>query len=466
MSGAADLPVAAPGFWTLERVAEALETAPIVPDGGTFAPDTPLTGVSTDTRALARGALFVALAGERFDAHDYLLQAIDAGAAALVVHDASRAAGLGVPVFIVADTLVALGALGRHRRRAWGGTVVAVAGSNGKTSTKELLKAALGATRRVHATTGNFNNRVGLPLTLLAIPDDAEVAVIEAGTNVPGEVATLRDICEPDVALVTSIGEEHLEGLGDLAGVLREEASIYDGVTLGVAPAAQPEVAAEARGRAARVIVAGLDAGELRASSWRLDADGTGRMTVDGTEVHVPLRGAHNLRNAMLALAVARELGVPPDRAAEGIARMPAPSMRMAWETVGRAVVLNDAYNANPPSMRAAFELVAAVADGRPRVAVLGTMLELGPETDRLHREVARAALSGTFDIVAGVGLFAEALVAESGGDDRVVTAPDAEALWPLLEPRLAPDSLILLKGSRGMRLERLVPHLTAWAAS
>ena len=443
--------------WTLDRVREALGTGP----GGATA----LSGVSTDTRAIQPGALFVALVGERFDAHDFLAQAVENGAAALVVSDATRAVGLDAAVYVVPDTLVALGALGRHRRRAWGGRLVAVAGSNGKTSTKELLRAALGGALRVHATTGNLNNRVGLPLTLLAIPDEAEVVVAEAGTNVPGEVATLRDICEPDAAIVTSIGEEHLEGLGDLAGVLVEEASIFAGVALAVTPAAQPEVAAAARPLAKRVVVAGLDAGEVRADAWSLAPDGTGRLTLDGVDVRVPLRGAHNLRNAMLALAVARELGVPTAQAAAGIAAMPQPSMRMAWETIGSAVVLNDAYNANPPSMRAAFDLVAAVADHRPRVAVLGGMLELGHETARLHREVARDALAGPFDLVAGVGQMAEALRAEAPDDPRVVTAADAEALWPLLEPRLARDAFILLKGSRGMRLERLVPHLTTWAA-
>ncbi len=465
MSVSGDLPVSAPGFWTLGRVADALGVGAMASGSALPPPDTPILGVSTDTRSVRRGDLFVALAGERFDAHDFLERAVADGAAALVVSDGGRARDLGVPYFVVPDTLVALGLLGRHRRRHWGGTVVAVAGSNGKTSTKELLRAALGAGRRVHATTGNFNNRVGLPLTLLAIPDDAEVAVIEVGTNVPGEVAILRDICEPDVAVVTSIGEEHLEGLGDLAGVLAEEASVYDGVALGVAPAAQPEIAAAGRELAERIAVAGLDDGDLRAGRWALEPDGTTRLVVDGTEVHVPLRGAHNARNAMLALLVARELEVPLASAAAGIGRMPAPSMRMAWEHVGEAVVINDAYNANPPSMRAAFDLVAAVGDGRQRVAVLGTMLELGPETARLHREVARDALAGPFDVVAGVGLFAEALGAEGGDDLRVVTADDAEALWPLLEPRLRPDSMILLKGSRGMRLERLVPHLTAWAA-
>ena len=443
--------------WTLDRVRDALGTGP----GGDLA----LAGVSTDTRAVRPGELFVALRGETFDAPVCLQGAVAAGAAALVVDDAARAGGLGVPVFAVPDTLVALGALARHRRRAWGGTLVAVAGSNGKTSTKELLKAALGAARRVHATSGNFNNRVGLPLTLLAIPDDAQVVVAEVGTNVPGEVATLRDICEPDVALVTSIGEEHLEGLHDLAGVLREEASVFAGVPLGVAPALQPEVAEAARPLARRVVEAGLDAGDVRADRWALRPDGTGELTLDGVDVHVPLRGAHNLRNAMLALAAARELGVGVADAARGIGAMPQPSMRMAWEAIGDLVVLNDAYNANPPSMRAAFELAAAVADGRPRVAVLGGMLELGDAADRLHREVARAALDAGFDVVAGVGQMADALLAESPEDPRVLTAPDAEALWPLLAPRLAPNAFVLLKGSRGMRLERLVPHLTTWAA-
>ena len=428
-------------------------------------PAQPLRAVCTDTRALQAGDCSSRCAASASTRTGFCADAVSAGAAALVVDTAAPAAGLDVPVFVVPDTLVALGALARLHRRAWGGPVVAVAGSNGKTSTKELLRAALGSARRVHATGGNFNNRVGVPLTLLALPDDAEVAVIEVGTNVPGEVAILRDICEPQVAVLTSIGEEHLEGLGDLAGVLREEASIFEGVPLAVAPAAQPEVAAAAEGVAEQVIVAGLDAGDLRADAWTLEPDGTGRLTVNGVSVHVPLRGVHNLRNAMLALAVARALDVPLDRAADGIAAMPQPSMRMAWEPLGRAVVLNDAYNANPPSMRAAFELLASIpGSDRPRVAVLGSMRELGAETARLHREVAEAALASPFDLVAGVGDFGPALRAAAGDDARVITAPDVEELWPLLRPRLAPDALILLKGSRGAKLERLLPHLSAWA--
>ena len=448
-------------FWTLDRAADALAD---VLQGAVPRGPRGLAGVATDTRALRGGELFVALRGERFDAHDFLADAVARGAGALVVDDAARAAGLGVPVYEVRDTLVALGRLGRYWRRAWGGLVVGVAGSNGKTSTKELLRAALGAARAVHATTGNLNNLVGVPLTLLGIPGETEIAVVEMGTNMPGEIAALRAIVEPEVVVMTSIGEEHLEGLGDLAGVLREESDAFDGAALAVVPADQPEIAAAARGRAREVVRAGLDAGDLVADRWEVQPDGTGLLVVDGTWIASPLRGAHNLRNAMLALAVARALGVSMHDAARGIAAMPVPSMRSAWTTLGRATLVNDAYNANPGSTRAALDLLASAGAGRQRVAVLGSMRELGLQAPRLHAELAREALARGLEVVAGVGDYAAALAEVAPGDPRVVHAPDVDELWPLLAPRLAPDAVILLKASRGMRLERLVPHLEAWA--
>jgi UDP-N-acetylmuramoyl-tripeptide--D-alanyl-D-alanine ligase len=441
-------------FWTLDRVAQALGTGPRGPGS--------IAGVSTDTRTVGAGELFVALVGERFDGHEFLEAAVARGCAAAVVSKPTRS--VGIPLYIVPNTLTALGLLGRYRRRAWSKPVVAVAGSNGKTTTKELLRAALGAMLTVHATHGNLNNQIGVPLTLLALPDDADIAVVEVGTNEPGEIALLRAITEPDVAVMTSVGEEHLEGLRDLAGVLAEESAIFDGVPLAVVPAAQPEIGEAARGRARRVVSAGLDAGDARAEWWRLREDGTGELGFEGVPVTVPLRGAHNLRNAMLALAVARAAGVSAERAAAGIAAMPAPSMRSAWESLGRATVINDAYNANPASARAALDLLNAVGGGRQRVAVLGTMRELGAEADALHAEIARRALGSTVDIVAGIGAFAPALEAAAAGDPRVVTGADVDDLWPRLAPRLAPDAVILLKASRGVRLERLLPHLTDWA--
>ena len=445
-------------FWTLARVAQALGLPKF---GGT---DRMLRAITTDTRALEPGDLFVALKGERFDAHDFLSDAVATGAAALVVHDASRVAGLGVPVFVVDDTLHALGALGHFYRAAWTIPVVAVGGSNGKTSTKELLKAALGARFAVHATTGNLNNQVGTPLTLLSLPWGADCAVVEVGTNVPGEIPLLRAIVAPTVAVVTCVQEEHLEGFGTLAGVLAEEAALLDGTELAVVPANEPALIAEARCRARRVVTAGLGEGDVCASAHGVNADGSGWLELDGVRVEVPLRGVHNLRNAMLAIATARAFGISTNDAARGIARMPQPPMRSAVEPLGAALLLNDAYNANPGSARAALELLAAVGAGRQRVVVLGTMRELGAASSQLHRDIARAALASGADMVAGLGEFQAALVAEGAGDPRVITGGDVDDLWPVLKQRLQPDAAILLKASRGVRLERLLPHLHAWA--
>lgn len=456
---------AAAAFWTLDRAADALEPLATVtlPRGAH-----PLGRVWTDTRSLQAGDLFVALAGEQFDAHDFLAAAVGGGAAAVVVSRSEAATGIGVPAFVVRDTREALGALGRYRRRAWNGPVVGVVGTNGKTSTKELIRAALDSRLEVHATHLNLNNLIGVPQTLLAVPDHADVAVVEMGTNQPGEIATLRVIVEPNIVVVTSIAEEHLEGLGDLHGVLREEMAACDGTAVAIVPASQPDVVAEARKRARRVVVAGLDGGDIAVTNWMLDEEGRGRLVVDGVEIAVPMRGVHNLRNATLALAVAREVGIAVDDAARGIQAMSVPPMRSHVERLGRVLLINDAYNSNPGSARAAIELLThaggPATQGRQRVAVLGTMLELGVATAAMHDDIARTALRAPIDLIAGVGEFAEALRRVAAPPDRVVGAPDAEAMWPALSSRLEPDAIILLKGSRGVKLERLVPHLTSWA--
>jgi UDP-N-acetylmuramoyl-tripeptide--D-alanyl-D-alanine ligase len=448
-------------FWTLDRVAAALEQcASVALPRGSLA----LAGITTDTRSISAGQVFVALRGDRFDGHDYLESAVSAGAAAVVVSIAPPLGVLGVPVYQVEDTLVALGALASYWRQAWGKTVVAVAGSNGKTTTKDLIRAALSEEIRVHATTGNLNNRIGVPITLLAIPPEAELAVIELGTNIPGEVGILRDITKPDIAVVTSVAEEHLEGLGDLAGVLREETACYDGVEVGIAPAGQPEIGEAAQGKAKRVVIGGLEAGDVKPRAWKLEPDGRGTIELNGVTVSPPLRGLHNLENTMLAIAVAEVCGVSHQAMATGIARMPVPKMRVAWETVGRATLINDAYNANPGSTRAAIGLIKGVGDERQRVIVLGTMRELGAASDTCHDDISRLALESGADVVAGVGDFAQSLRRVQPADDRVVTADSVEELWPLLSPRLEPDAVILLKASRGVQLEQLVPHLTTWA--
>ena len=410
-------------FWTSDHVHDALR--PLARLNLPRGPQ-PFARVWTDTRTIASGDLFVALAGERFDAHDFLEQAVASGAAGVVVSNVDKARGLGVPVFEVSDTLVALGALAHYRRCVWGRPVVAVVGTNGKTSTKELLKAALGSTLETHATHGNLNNLVGVPLTLLATPDGADIAVVEMGTNQPGEVARLRAIVEPNVTVVTSIAEEHLEGLGDLAGVMREELAACEGVATAVVPSFQPDVVAEARRRAHHVLAAGLESGDLRAEGWELEAD-----VVCGRGLHL-------------------------DCAVWGF----------EFDDEG-ATLVNDAYNANPGSARAALELLEHAGRGRQRVAILGTMLELGPGGPGLHEALARDALASPIEIVAGVGQFAVALdrVADGQSRQRLVTADDVESLWNRLSSRLAPDAVILLKASRGVRLKQLVPKIREWAA-
>jgi UDP-N-acetylmuramoyl-tripeptide--D-alanyl-D-alanine ligase len=402
----------------------------------------------------------VALRGERFDGHDFVEAALQRGAAALVVSDLRRAARSGVPVFAVPDTLEALGALAAYWRRAWGGVVVAVAGSNGKTTTKELLRAALAGSFQVHATPHNFNNRVGVPLTLLALPEWAAVAVVEVGTRETGEVELLRRIVRPDIAVVTSIGEEHLAGLGDLAGVLREETAICKDAELAVVPAAQPEVVERARVLARHVVAAGLDAGDLVPDEWGLEGEGRGWLRFAETRVVLQLPGVHNLRNSLLALAVARACGVDLETALGRLAAVPPVAMRGEVRQLGSLTVIDDAYNANPASMREAIALLDALATQRPRVLVLGSMLELGARSGELHLEVASRALRSRAALIAGAGEFAAALGKLAPGDPRVLAAGTVEELGTLLAARIPRDAVVLIKGSRGMRLEQLVVRL------
>jgi UDP-N-acetylmuramoyl-tripeptide--D-alanyl-D-alanine ligase len=427
--------------------------------------------VSTDTRAVSAGDLFVALVGERFDAHEFLGKAAAAGAAGAVVDRIPIGAPEQLRYFEVPDTLRALGALGRHRRRALDARVVGVVGSNGKTTTKDLIRAALSPAFRTHATEGNLNNQVGVPLTLLAAPDDAEVLVVEMGTNEPGEIAILTEIVEPDAAVITSIGEEHLEKLRSLDGVLREETAILRGLPpagpgfVAEDPPALPEQARSLLG-ADRVRVAGVsDRANLRPDGpISVDPDGTTRWRWRGTDVHLPLPGRWNVRNALLALGVAVEWGVPVERAVRGIEAVPAPKLRGEWKRFGELRVLADCYNSNPPSAAAALELIAELPDGGRKIAVLGTMRELGETAPDLHRataEVAAARVGDGLDLVVATGAFVDAfgpLGAALG--DRLVRCADPVEAYDAVAASLTGNETILLKGSRGEQLERWLPLL------
>lgn len=451
------------GFWTDAAVREALGLEPAA--GAEPRPD--FSGVSTDTRTLGRGSLFVALRGERFDAHGFLGAAAEAGAAGAIVEEIPADAPPGLVYYTVPDTLEALGLLARHYRRHLGARTVAIVGSNGKTTTKELTRAALATTYRVHATTANLNNLIGVPLTILSAPADTEALVVEVGTNAPGEVARMGAVVEPDAVIVTSIAEEHLEGLGDLEGVLEEETSILrflpaDGAAL---VAEEPEILpGRAHELASRVRVAGWGAGadpDLRAVSVGVDDAGRTTFRWRGEELHLSLLGRINARNALLALGLAEEWGVPQEEAVVGVAGVEPPEMRGEVVEVGGLTVIADCYNANPASVEAAVELLVSLPRGAGRVAFLGTMKELGESSAELHRGIAEGIVSREVDLIVATGEFADAFDrwADELGD-RLIRADDPIAAYEPLRERLRGGEVILLKGSRGVALERLLPRL------
>jgi UDP-N-acetylmuramoyl-tripeptide--D-alanyl-D-alanine ligase len=421
--------------------------------------------VSTDTRALEPGDLFVALKGDRFDAHDFLADARARGAGAAVVRRGTPAVP-GLPLWAVADPLEALGRLGRARRRqlAPGSPVVAVTGSTGKTSAKEMIRAVLATTYRVHATPGNLNNLVGVPLTLLDTPDDAEALVLEAGASVPGEIARLRELIEPTVAVITNVGHAHVAGFGSLAGVMQEKLALAEGVRVAVVGTDPPDLAAEAR-RRAPTIVAGTGPGaEVRPDAVELDDGGHPRITWRGQTVTLPVVGFHQIENAMLALAVGREGGADPARAVAALAGVRLPGGRSTMLEIGGLTVIDDTYNANPTSLRAALELARwlAARRGRPLAVVVGSMLELGRESGRLHAAAARDIVALHPALVAAVGEFADAFQPYRAAlGDRLLTAPDVTGLGPRLRAALRGDEIVLLKASRGVALEQVLRQLT-----
>ena len=439
--------------WTGERVAQVLGVA--------SGPPCQFSGIGTDTRTLAAGALFVALVGERFDGHRFLDAALAAGATGAVVRHGTRVPD-GLVGFAVDDTLAALGALAGERRRGVTGPVVAVTGTNGKTATKEMLARVVGVRWPVHATGGNLNNLVGVPLTILAAPDTAEALVVEAGASVPGEVARLRDIIEPSIGVVTNVAAGHLEGFGSVAGVLAEKVSLLEGVPTAVVGTTPSELAREARRVARRVVVAGTaPEADIVPANWDLDAEGRARVRFREAEVRLPLIGRHQVDNAMVALAVAVELGIDLERAARALETLALPSGRCEVIRRGALTVINDAYNANPDSVRAALETAAALRGPRALAVVLGTMLELGKDSAALHEQVAAAVVRQRPTLVGVTGAFVAGFdrwAAELG--DRLIVAEDPATLGRRVADRLSGDEVVLVKASRGVRLEQAIPFI------
>jgi len=431
--------------------------------------DAPFGAVGTDTRTLEKGALFVAIVGERYDGNRFVGDAAAKGAAGAMVSVRSEAA---LPQIEVDDTRIGLGRLARAWRASFRIPVVAVTGSSGKTTVKELIAAILsvGAERRgrsVCVTHGNLNNDIGLPLTLMRLAAEHESAVVELGANHPGEIDALARIAQPTVGVITNAGAAHLEGFGSLDGVAKAKGELLDHLpATGTAVLnADDRYVGEWRARttAGRVLTFGFgaDADFTVVGKPVLDERGT-RFTLrtprETVDVSLPLVGMTNVLNALAAAAAAHAVGCDADEVAAGLARASAVRGRMHI-VAGRAgaAVIDDAYNANPSSARAALDYLAT-RSGR-RILVLGDMLELGPDAERLHAEVGEYAKNRCDELVAVGPLARHAAVAYGRGADAF---DDVEAAAGALLPRLAGDVTVLVKGSRAMGLERIVAALTA----
>jgi UDP-N-acetylmuramoyl-tripeptide--D-alanyl-D-alanine ligase len=428
-------------------------------------------GVSIDTRRIAPGSLFVALAGERFDGHAFLAEAAAKGAAAAVVNEA-WGGERPLPLLAVRDTLAALGALARHHRRRFGIPIVGVTGSNGKTTTREMIGTILRTRGLALKTEGNLNNEVGVPLTLLGLGPEHERGVVEMGMNHAGEIARLAAIAEPQVGVVTFAGPAHLEHMGTVDGVADAKAELYFALPtngIAVANADDPRMLrrAQACGRAMITFSASRGKGDVSVLDV-LEHDARGLRFTLGignreVEIATPLVGVHNAANAAAAAAATLALGFSDREIAEGLRAARAVGRRLRIEQLPSGVTLvDDCYNANPASMTAALATLADLAAGGGRaVAVLGDMLELGPEEGsahaRLGEEAAKvAALYAAFGPRSRGG--AEA--ARAAGAPEVFHAEEMADLVRWVQERLRPGDVVLVKGSRGMRLERLVEAL------
>lgn len=439
-----------------------------------------VTGVTTDSRAIEAGNLFLALVGERFDGHQYIPQAISDGVAAVL--GSSQILGVErtaeVPILTVPDTLIALGDLARFHRRRFAIPVVGITGSYGKTTTRALTAAALGAGFQTHTSKGNFNNEIGLPLTLLQLEAGHEAAVVEMGMRGLGQIEYLAKIAEPTVGIVTNVGPQHIELLGSVENIAQAKGELIqhlpeDGIA--ILPADSPSLGYLKSQAKARIVTFGTGEGaDYRVTQVQTQPDGTITFQImlptgEAVPIHLPLPGAHNAVNAAAALAAAVELGVPAANAARALEAVEVPGARMRVVNLDNgAVIIDDCYNAGPDSMRAALQTLLDYPGSGRRIAILGAMRELGPHSEVQHGAIGRFA-----------GQFVEQLVGVDGDTRPLLNAAVASARE--VENELAvsycdtaseaaervgewvrPGDVVLVKGSRSIGLEVVVEALKA----
>ena len=422
--------------------------------------------ISTDSRTLKRGELFVALRGENFDGHKFVEAAVKTGAAGAIVDLGWKGK---VPdnftVIRVEDTLQAYQTVAANYRKSLPLRVLAITGSNGKTSTKDFAAAVLGRRFRVTKTQGNFNNHVGLPRTMLEATSQDEVAVWEIGMNHPGEVAALAKIAAPDAALITNIGTAHIEFMGSREAIAAEKGALAEAIgpqgsiILNADDPFSKNIAARTH---AKVIFAGTTAGTIRAGEITQSAHGSDFTILEGAHrcrAQLPVPGLHMVQNAMLAVAAGRLFGLSLEEAAAGLVAAPLAKARLQIRQIGGVQFIDDSYNANPDSMKAALRtLVELDADGK-RIAVLGEMRELGKESARGHREVGETAAELGVDQLIAIGDMGAAIAeaAQQAGLEKTAAVGSISEAAEMLTEITAPGDLVLIKGSRAARTERVL---------
>jgi UDP-N-acetylmuramoyl-tripeptide--D-alanyl-D-alanine ligase len=432
-------------------------------------PSTRFGGITTDSRAIKEDDLFVPLRGPNFDGHDFVLPALEAGArGSLVNRDAYRGIHFkpSTSVLIqVQDTLYALSDLASAHRSLHSPPLIAVTGSSGKTTVKEMIATVLGRSHRPLVSQANFNNLVGLPMTVLNLGPHHTAAVVEAGINTVGEMEHLARAASPNVAVITTIGPVHLQGLGSIENVAKEKFGLVRALRPGgtaVLPADNPYIDPYAKNTQCRIVRFGIDKGDFRAAELRLLDDETlFRMItpVGDAAVRIRVPGRHTVANALAAAAASVAIGVDLSDVAQALAGFTAPSGRM--ETVqlpGSRMLLRDCYNANPQSVAAALRVLAGKGPGTKTLAVLGSMMELGDRSESLHGEMGRLAAELGVDRVVFVGsfgpAFAEGFKGRGGHGNSVMLAANHDEAWEIIRPELGNFDVVLVKGSRVMKME------------
>lgn len=433
--------------------------------------------VNTDSRQAQPGDLFIALSGERFDGHEFVKEVAQKGAAAVLVEKGRSLPALPDCVVIqVANTRRAYGQIGAAYRGEFSLPVIAVGGSNGKTSTKELLAAVLRQKLNTLWSEASFNNDVGVPATLLRLDKTHQAAVFEVGTNHPGELAALLKLVQPQFGVITNVGREHLEFFGDLEGVAREEGALAEALPadgkLFLNGDDEWSEAIARRAKATVVRVGSSDNCDWRVSNMKLDKNGSAFTVAAPTKgfsgmYRIGLLGRHQVGNALFAIALGAELGLSRNEIKQGLATCEPAKMRLQLYDAAGVRVLDDAYNANADSMLAALQVLQELPCKGRRVAVLGDMAELGSHSESAHAEVGRRAAEMGVEQLIAVGKMAGTMAqaARGAGLSRVIELVDAEAAATAIKSFLKPGDTVLLKASRSSRLERIAQALKAGEA-